>query len=179
MLSSVISPKVHLQASEVGLYSGCWAPGVSLYPASPGAELRRVRVKCRAPALLEVTHSHHTHLYQATPHCLEPVAPPFLFTWWLLFTATGQTSKGDRPSRWQFYKNARYPSLPAGKAAAYPCPPLGQETHQPHVAGSGCVAEGSHAILRRAIQAGAKLQEQSDHLLVAKVRLDAQDWGVI
>ena len=62
-----------MQASEVGLYSGCWGPGVSLYPASPGAELRRVRVKCRAPALLEVTHSHHTHLYQATPHCLEPV----------------------------------------------------------------------------------------------------------
>ena len=66
-----------------------------------------------------------------------------------------------------------------GKAVAYPRPLLGQQTHQLHVACSGRVAEGSHAILRHAIQAGAEFQKQSDHFLVAKVRLDAQDRGVI
>lgn len=68
---------------------------------------------------------------------------------------------------------------PLGKAPAYPRPLLDQQAHQLHVASSSRVAEGGHAVLRHAIQAGTKLQEQSDHLLMAKVRLDAQDRGVI
>lgn len=70
-------------------------------------------------------------------------------------------------------------SHPPGKAAAYPRPLLDQQAHQLHVAGSGRVTEGGHAVLRHAVQAGTELQEQSDHLLMAKVRLDAQDRGVI
>lgn len=68
---------------------------------------------------------------------------------------------------------------PLGKAAAYRRPLLDQQTHQLHVA-SGCrVAEGGHAILWNAVQAGTKFQEQRDHFLMAEVWLDAQDRGII
>lgn len=105
---------------------------------------------------------------------------PFLFVWQFLSVAIRQSREAGpaEDNSNKALKTSPQPH-PLGNATAYPGTLLGQQTHQLHMASSCGIAEGGHAILRRSLQAGTKFQEQSDHLLMAEVGLDAQDWGVI
>lgn len=79
----------------------------------------------------------------------------------------------------QIANTPRDPWKPARPPSSHLGPALAEQHHQSQVSRGRREAEGTHAVLRHHVDAGAELQEERGDFLVAEVALDAEHRGIV